>query len=402
MPPIPTHAQLPEPSAEARAVSARLAALIADEIEQAGGVIPFSRFMELALYAPGLGYYSAGSHKIGAAGDFITAPELSPLFSRCVARALAPALRALGTEAAVLEVGAGSGAMAADMLRQWRDEDCLPARYYILERSAELRARQQASLAALDAPLRERVAWLDSLPGDFVGVVVANELLDALPVERFVVRRGEFRRLGVGLEEGRFAWREQDDVGGELAVRFAQLRQEHGATMAEGYVSELGLAAEQWTASVARMLTRGLLLLIDYGFPAHEFYHAQRSQGTLMCHYRHHAHDDPFAFVGLQDITAHVDFSAVARSAGEAGMKLAGYTNQANFLLGSGITELASAVNPVDTRAQLEIAAQLKRLTLPHEMGELFKVIALARDCECDIPGFQIRDFGAALAARPG
>ncbi|HEB59615.1 MAG TPA: class I SAM-dependent methyltransferase [Gammaproteobacteria bacterium] len=397
MSPIPTRQTLPEPDADARALSAELVTHIRAAIDATGGVIPFSRYMELALYAPGLGYYSAGSHKIGEAGDFITAPEISSLFSRCVARALAPALTELGDEAAVLEVGAGSGAMAADMLREWQAGDCLPRHYYILERSAELRARQAACLEALDADLRARVIWLDTLPDSFTGVVVANELLDALPVERFVVREGALRRLGVGVADERFTWLESPLDDEALTGRLERLWREHGSELAEGYVSELGLAAEQWTASMAAIIERGLLLLIDYGFPAREFYHAQRSQGTLMCHYRHHAHDDPFAFIGLQDITAHVDFSAVAQAATEGGMKLAGFTNQANFLLGSGITELASEVNPVDTRAQLEVAAQLKKLTLPHEMGELFKVIAFARDCECDIPGFQIRDFSAAL-----
>lgn len=343
--------------------------------------------MELALYAPGLGYYSAGARKFGVAGDFVTAPELSPLFSRCVARHCAGVLAELaGGE--LLEFGAGSGAMATDILLELERINALPAAYSILEVSADLRARQRETLAARAPHLLARVQWRDALPEHFVGMVLGNEVLDAMPVHRFRWRDGQVHELGVTWTGAAFSWTELPVCTPRLAARV----QERAAAeqWPEGYESEVNLAAEDWLRSLAACLQRGVLLLFDYGFPRHEYYHPQRSGGTLMCHYRHRSHPDPLILHGLQDITAHVDFTAMAQAAAEAGLDVLGFANQANYLIGSGLLELAQDVQ--DMRQQLEMAAQLKRLMMPGEMGELFKVLALGRGVADAGAGFAVRD----------
>lgn len=396
VPPLHDHpppAGLPPPGAAAAEHSARLRAHIAAAIAAAGGAIPFARYMELALYAPGLGYYSAGAQKFGAAGDFVTAPEISPLYAQCIARQCAQVLRLLGG-GDVLEIGAGSGVMAAGLLAALAAQDCLPAHYYILERSAELRARQQALLAERVPQWHERVIWLDALPSaPLRGVVVANELLDALPVQLFMLDAAGPQELFVAETQGALHWQAAAVSEPALQARIAAIRQAVGE-LAEGYVSEVNLTADAWLASVAETLAAGMVLLIDYGFPRREYYHAQRTRGTLMCHYRHHAHDDPFVWPGLQDITAHVDFTAVAEAAAAAGLAVAGYTTQGAFLLATGITEALAAH---DGRAQLELAQGVKKLTLPHEMGELFKVMALTRGVDEPLVGFAWRDLRARL-----
>lgn len=378
-------AGLPAPDAHERALSERLSAVIRDEIARAGGALPFARFMELALYAPGLGYYSAGRRKFGAAGDFVTAPEMGNLLARCLARNIAPVLREL-PNSDLLEAGAGSGALAADLLLALEERKQLPRRYFILEVSAELRARQRATLAQRAAHLAGRVQWLDDLPPTFRGVVLGNELLDAMPVQRFRVANGAPRELHVAWEQDRFAWREAPP-GAELesivAPRIAPL------ALADGYSSEAGLTAEGWVRTMAERLAAGVLLLLDYGFPRHEFYHAQRVHGTLMCHYRQRAHADPLILVGLQDITAHIDFTAVAEAAHGAGLDILGYTGQGQFLVASGIAELANLPDP---RTRLTLTQEIKKLTLPHEMGELFKVFAAGRGVDCVLPGFALND----------
>ena len=379
---------LPAPSSEAQAHSERMAELIHGEIVADGGRIGFDRFMELALYAPGLGYYSAGSRKFGEAGDFITAPELSTLFSRCLARQCAEVLAVI-SGGAILEFGAGSGRMAADILAELATIECLPAHYYILELSAELRARQQETIREKVPQLAERVVWLDGLPdAGFRGVVLANEVLDAMPVHRFRVRNGELLELYV-VQEGESFVLHEGEPGEEFAVALARLQQQ--TELAEGYESEINLRAEDWVRSLSDFLDQGVALLIDYGFPRGEYYHPQRSHGTLMCHYRHRAHDDALILVGLQDITAHVDFTAVAEAAVEAGLSVRGYTSQANFLLANGLTGLLNEVQE-DVKQQLTLAAQVKRLTMPGEMGELFKVMALSRGWERPLQGFALRD----------
>ena len=384
--------KLPAPSAEALQHSARLAALIGAEIAAAGGAIPFARYMELALYAPGLGYYSAGAQKFGAAGDFVTASEISPLFSACVARQCAEVLR-LVDGGDVLEVGAGSGVFVADLLVALAAADELPARYLILERSADLRARQQALLAERVPQYLERVQWLDRLPERRLrGVVFANELLDALPVHMFTLTEDGPQELYVAQSQSEFHW-QPVPCGTLLQGRVDALLREVGE-LPLGYTSEINLAAEAWVRSVADILECGALLLADYGFPRREYYHSQRSGGTLMCHYRHHAHDNPFLWPGLQDITAHIDFTAVAETADAAGLDVAGYTTQGAFLLACGITEILSAY---DDDTQLRLAQGVKKLTLPHEMGELFKVMALTRAIDAPLSGFAWRDLRAKL-----
>jgi SAM-dependent MidA family methyltransferase len=375
---------LPPPTAEERALSGRLQHRIRDEIVAAGGAISFARFMELALYAPGLGYYSAGKHKFGAAGDFVTAPELGSLFARCLARQCQPLLAELGG-GDILEAGAGSGALAADLLLELDALGALPARYLILELGAELRARQAETLRQRAPQFLQRVHWLDALPSGVRGVVLANELLDALPVERFKITEAGIKRQDVAWENEGFAWRERP-ADESLRERLEPL------ALAPGYVSEINLQAEAWVRSVADVLQQGVMLLVDYGFPRAEFYHPQRAGGTLMCHYRHRAHDDPLVLVGLQDITAHVDFTAIAEAGTAAGLAPAGYTSQAAFLIACGLESLTAASDPENTRAHLALTQQIKKLTLPHEMGELYKVIALARGVREPLRGFARHD----------
>jgi len=381
---IPT--SLPDwaaPSDAERELSAELTAHIAVEIARGHGRISFARFMQLALYAPGLGYYSAGRRKLGADGDFVTAPESTPLYGQCLARLFPPVRAALG-DADVLEVGAGSGKLARDVLHTLQQINCLPRRYFILEVSAELRARQQQALAAHPA-LRERVQWLDALPKNFRGLVFGNEVLDAMPVERFVMRTDGAHTLDVGVSGDGFVWLEGARHDG-ISDRVAPFG------LADGYTSEVNLAAEAWTRSMGEAIDAGLIVLVDYGFPRAEYYHPDRRDGTLMCHYRHRAHADPLVLVGLQDITAHVDFSAIAAAGSDAGLTLAGYTSQAAFLLGSGLAELAAQSDPTDTRAHLERMQGVKKLTLPHEMGELFKVIGFTKGVDLNLPGFALQD----------
>ena len=380
---------LPLPDAAAQAHSAHLQRMIAEEMADSGGRLSFARFMELALYAPGLGYYSGGSPKLGAEGDFITAPECSPLFSRCLARQVAQVLVSLGG-GDVLEVGGGSGVMAADILESLLADDCLPRRYYILELSADLRDRQQTVLKTRLPHIQDRIIWLERLPEPgFRGVVVANELLDALPVHCFTITEAGTAELYVERRDEQWSWCQGKPSSAELTARIESLQR--AEKLPVGYISEINLAAEAWVASIADILTAGMLLLIDYGFPRREYYHSERNRGTLMCHYRHHAHSDPFILVGLQDITAHVEFTALAEAAYAAGMKVAGYTTQAAFLLALGITGFINEVD--DELRRLEWAQQIKKLTMPHEMGDLFKVLALTSNLEGSLQGFALRDL---------
>ncbi len=385
------HHDMPAPSAEAQAHSDELRAHIAALIEASAGKISFAEFMQQALYAPGLGYYSAGSHKLGEQGDFTTAPEMSALFSRCIAAQCAGVLRRLA-HSDILEVGAGSGIMAADMLAELEAQGALPHAYFILELSADLRERQQQTIKLHVPHLYDRVRWLDALPeSGFRGVVVANELLDAMPVQRFLIENGEVLEIMVGFAND--AFHIKTAMAGEaLTAKVRHLEQQRGEAFANGYSSEINFAAAAWIKSVAAMLQEGLLLLIDYGFPAHEFYHEQRNMGTLMCHYRHRAHADPFLYVGLQDITAHVDFTAMAEAAYEAGLKVAGFTTQAHFLMGMGIEQRIATHND-----PLKTAQQVKQLVMPSEMGELFKVIAFSSDLDLTLEGFSIQDHRSRL-----
>jgi SAM-dependent MidA family methyltransferase len=394
---------LPEPSPDAQAASRELSARIADRIEAAGGWLPFVDFMDMALHLPGLGYYAGGSLKFGAEGDFVTAPELTPLFGQTLARQVAeilavlPAGRPLGrkrpAEAAptFLEVGAGSGRLAADLLLALEALGALPERYCILELSGELRARQQATIAAASPHLAGRVVWLDELPERFSGCVVANELLDALPTHAVAWRDGEgMMERGVILAAKGFAWAERP-AAGALATAMAAL------PVTAPHASEISLAARAWVAEWGHRIDCGALLLIDYGLPRHELYHPMRDQGTLRCHYRQRAHDNPFWWPGLSDITSHVDFTAVAEAGFDAGLDVLGYTTQASFLINCGIGELLAERQQAGGEQVLRANGAVQMLLAPGKMGELFKVIALGRGIDAPLLGFARGDRSHAL-----
>ena len=379
---------LPEPTPDAREHSERVAAHIRGEIAASGGWISFARYMELALYAPGLGYYSAGARKLGKAGDFVTAPEISPLYGQTLTRQVKQVLDAGFDE--VLEVGAGSGALAATLLEELERSGKTPRNYLILELSADLRERSRDTLAARVPHLLERVAWLNRLPPSFSGVVLGNEVLDAMPTHVVRVQGEKVEEGGVGMRSDRFDWSWRVATG-ELLNAARSLK------LPEGFRTEIPLAARAFMRSLAGVLEKGLALFVDYGFPQKEYYHPQRKDGTLMCHYRHHAHADPFFLPGLQDITSHVDFSAIASAAREGGLELAGYTSQAQFLVNCGITEVMSRTPAEDGARFLPLANQANRLMSPTEMGELFKVIALGRGFSAPLLGFREGDRRQAL-----
>lgn len=371
---------LPQPSPEQLDHSAEMAVAIHGEIAAQGGWIPFSRYMEMALYAPGLGYYTAGLQKFGAGGDFVTAPEISPLFGQTLACQVAQVLRLCG--GGVLELGAGTGRLAVQMLAELQRLDALPQRYCILEVSAHLRAVQRETVhRELPLELASRVEWLEALPEEFVGCMVGNEVLDALPVHVIEQREQGLFERGVAAEDEGFVWRERP-ASDALAAKF------QSCPLPTGMVTEICPAAPALIASLAEKLTCGAMLFIDYGFPRSEYYHPQRSGGTLMCHYRHHAHDDPLLLPGLQDITSHVDFTAVAEAAVASGLQVLGYATQAQFLINAGITEVLSRTSPADTAAYLPRAAEAQKLLSPAEMGELFKVIALGKGIAEPLGGF--------------
>ena len=372
---------LPKPDADAAAHSQQLKLHIGRHIAEAGGWLDFAQYMDLVLYAPSLGYYSAGSKKFGPAGDFVTAPELSPLFARTLARQAADILRA--TDGDVLELGAGSGRLAADLLLELDRLQQLPSQYRILEISAHLRQVQKDYLQkVLPAHLMQRVGWLDRLPAEFSGLVLGNEVLDALPVHIVHQQADGLLQRGVGLSsDGELQW---VDRPADALIKAAFSK----TPLPESCTTEICLAAGGLIASLASMLRQGVVLLIDYGFPRHEYYHPQRQQGTLMCHYRHHAHTDPFLYPGLQDITAHVDFTLIAESAIQQGLAVLGYASQAQFLINCGITEYLAEVSPHDVAAYAPLASSAQKLLSPAEMGELFKVIALGRGVDEPLRGF--------------
>ena len=371
---------LPDPDPNAAAQSRRLCARIADEIHLAGGWIPFARYMELALYAPSLGYYSGGTEKFGGAGDFVTAPELSPLFADTLAAQVTQIMaRSAGQ---IIEAGPGTGALAAEMLLELERRGALPEHYMLLELSAELRARQRATIEQRAPKLAACVSWLERLPQHFSGTVIANEVLDAMPTHLVAWREdGIFERGLAAQGEYGFRWQERPATG-------ALLEAAGTIPVTPPYLSEIGLAARAWVGSWGEILQQGALLLVDYGFPVRELYHPQRSRGTLMCHYRHHAHDDPLYLPGLNDITAHVDFTAMAETGVDRGLSLYGYTSQAQFLFNCGITEVLARIAPEDMTNYPRQASAAHKLLSPSEMGELFKVMALGKGIETPLIGF--------------
>ncbi len=368
---------LPIPDESSAAHSARVADHIRDRIRSAGGQISFAEFMHEALYAPGLGYYSAGAAKFGASGDFITAPEVSPVFGNVVARQCVDVLAAVEA-GGVLEFGAGTGKLAADMLQAFDRLGALPTTYNILEVSADLRQRQESLLRQEVPQYADRISWLDDVPDHHNGVIIANEVLDALPVERFVCRDGAIFQLCVELKNDEFVQVERP-AAAVLATAVAEIEAQLGSVFADGFVSEVSLAAPAWVADIGNCLQQGVVFLFDYGVSRREYYAADRSDGWLRCHFRHHAHNDPYIHPGIQDITAWVDFSAVAGAAVSIGMDIVGYLTQAQFLMGGGLQAEMQNFAELPLPQQLELSGQIKTLTLPGEMGENFKCIALGR-----------------------
>ena len=377
---------LPPPPPEAVAHSQQLAEFIASTIQDEGDWIPFSRFMELVLYAPGLGYYAAGSRKFGEHGDFVTAPEISPMFGKCIGRQAAEVLTRLpGSD--VLELGPGSGQLAVDIYQSLQEQGLLPERYLMLEVSPDLRERQRELIEkrlGLDA--LKRFSWIDRLPEKIRGFVIANEVLDVIPCA--LVHRhagGEVQEGGVILTEAGFALDDARLPEGDLK------RRAH-SVLPPGdyeYLTEVNLAAEGLVRTIARALDSGLAIFIDYGFPEREYYHPQRAQGTLRCHYRHRVHGDPFFMPGLQDITAHVDFTAMSRAAESGGAEVMGFTTQAYFLISCGLGVLVSGGDPTATLSKLKGTSAVHRLINPAEMGELFKVLGFAKGWDGPVLGFQ-------------
>ena len=376
--------ELPRPDPDALAASRALLERIAAELTAHRNWMSFARYMEIALHEPGLGYYAGGSTKLGAAGDFITAPELSPLFARTLARQVA---ELLGPGDAVLEFGAGSGALAAALSDELAALGCSGHPYLILETSTQLRERQHARLGP-------RARWVERLPQRFRGVMLANEVADSMPVRALAWTEAGIAERGVCANEGELAWCERPAEGEALAAA----REIDVALPPSGrYESELGLVARAWMRSLADSLERGAAIVIDYGFPQREYYHPQRSMGTLMCHYRHRAHGDPFYLPGLQDITAHVDFSALARAAADSALEVLGYASQAQFLVNCGITELLAEADPADAVRYAPLSAAANRLLSPAEMGELFKVLVVARGVTRPLAGFSRDDRSHTL-----
>jgi SAM-dependent MidA family methyltransferase len=386
---------LPALTSEEAAHSARLVALIRAAIAAAGGWLSFERFMDLALYAPALGYYSAGATKLGAAGDFVTAPEVSDLFGRCLARQCAAVLGACGG-GEILELGAGSGRMAAALMRELELLEILPERYCILEVSGDLAARQRERLEALPPSLAARVCWLERLPERPIsGVILANEVADALPFRRFRLADRGFMELGVACGEGGGLCEAGAAADATLAEAVGKLQGELPQPLAGRYSSEFCPRLAPWLGSLADALARGAVLIADYGVSRAEYYHPQRLEGTLRCHFRHRAHDDPYINVGLQDITAWVDFTALAEAAVAENLSVAGYATQAAFLLATGIEELVAA--GADGAARARLAGEARRLLMPGEMGEVFKVMALTRVIDQPLCGFALQDLRRLL-----
>lgn len=433
MTPFGPRSILPPLSADEQQHSAAVANRLREAIAGAGGWLSFERFMELALYEPGLGYYSAGSAKIGSGGDFVTAPEISDLFSRCVASQCAEVLSVTGGE--ILELGAGTGRMAAAVLESLAAAGVLPSRYFILEVSADLAERQRERLRSLPPSLRERIVWLERLPERPIrGVVLANEVLDALPCQRFVAGAGGDPRsgdwgggspaaggveashsatvgpvvgdrvesspavveLGVSLQGDAFIERAAlPDAA--LAGACESLLRELPQPLPPGYTSEICLRLEPWIAGVGECLERGLILLFDYGLPRSHYYHPQRVSGTLRCHFKQRAHDNPYINVGVQDITAWVDFTRVAEAGVAAGLDVAGFCTQAAFLLATGIEGFVAEAGGVGAVEEARRAGEARRLLMPGEMGEAFKVLALTRDYDAALRGFALQDLRHSL-----
>jgi SAM-dependent MidA family methyltransferase len=388
--------ELPVVEEHALRHSKELEKIIRAQIDTEDGQISFAQFMQMALYEPGFGYYSAGSRKLGVGGDFTTAPEISSLFSTCLARQCAEIMSDLD-KAVILELGAGTGVMACDVLLELEKLNALPAYYYILEPSADLQQRQQQLLTERIPELVSLVSWLDSLPEQTIeGIILANEVIDAMPARRFCLENHKVGELVVEWRDNEFNWK-TCLANAEFAEKVKAILQQPVSEYPDAYSSEINTDLENWMKSLSDCLARGLMLFIDYGYSRHEYYHEQRTQGTLLCHYQHQVHSNPFLYVGLQDITASVDFTAVAEAGFNAGLSIDGFTPQAYFLLGCGIEKIMEELEYEDVQEQLEASRQIKLLTLPGEMGERFKVIALGKNIEMALSGFSLVDHRRRL-----
>jgi len=374
---------LPAPPPEALAHSTELAERIAERIAQAGDWIPFSKYMEMALYEPRLGYYAAGARKFGEAGDFVTAPEISNVFAKCMALQARQVIEKTGGN--ILELGPGSGVLAADMFEELLAHKVVPERYFLLEVSPDLRERQRKLLAYRFPEHIGRFVWLDSLPEKITGLVIANEVLDVVPCAIVHRTRDQLLERGVIVTEAGFAWDDQP-MPDDALKRRAESAFPPGDY---SYLSEINLAAEGLVRTVAASIDKGVALFIDYGFPEREFYHPQRFMGPLRCHYRHRFHGDPFFLPGLQDITAHVDFTAMARAAEGVDAEVYGFTTQAYFLISCGLAVMVADGDPGMTLSRLKGTSAVHRLINPSEMGELFKVLGVGRGIDGPLLGFQ-------------
>jgi len=386
---------LPAVDAASASHSARVADHIRQQIADAGGQISFAEYMHHALYAPGLGYYSAGATKFGEAGDFVTAPEISPIFAGVLARQCAEVFASLDRPS-LLEVGAGSGRLACDLLKKLAELDALPERYVILEVSADLRDRQSALLENEVPDLIGRVSWLDQFPESLSGVIVANEVIDALPVERFAIRADGISQLCVASEDGTFTIAERA-APESLVTAIKGIEHDLSEPLPEGYVSDVCSAAPAWIADMAESLEKGAAFLFDYGVTRREYYAHDRSGGWLRCHFRHHAHNNALILPGVQDLTAWVDFSAVAAAAVDSGLEVTGYVTQAQFLIGGGLDDELAGFGDLPIDAQLKLSGQVKLLTLPGEMGENFKCIGLSRGSVPQPTAFRLADRTMSL-----
>ena len=391
---------LPIPDKFALKLSESLQEKIRLAIKENGGSINFEQYMQMALYEPGLGYYSAGSSKFGEQGDFVTAPEISPLFSRCLAKQCHQILSEISSSC-ILELGPGTGAMAIDILLELERNNTLPEIYYMLEPSADLRQRQQLNIKSTIPHLEERFVWVDRLPEEKIkGVILANEVIDAMPVKRIVINN-EVEEYVVACEseskdQAKFQWIKKD-MDRQSIVDVEAILGTLREVLPTPYITEINFYIKPWLSSLNDVLEEGLILVSDYGYPRQEYFHPQRRAGTLLCHYRHHAHDDPFLFPGLQDITASVDFTSVAEAAVDTGLHVSGFTTQAHFLIACGLDQFVSEFEIDDAVDRSKMTHQVSKLTMPGEMGEKFKFIGLTKALDIQLRGFGFVDQRSRL-----